>query len=110
MRLNRQTRGDLTIIALDGALDSGTAPGAQADLEQLMPSSGTTVLDLSKMPYMSSAGLRVLLLAHRRAQARGTRIVLTGLHPDVREVMSVTGFLDFFETRDSIEEDAEAIA
>lgn len=105
MRLNAQTRGDTTVIAFDGSLDSGTAPAVSTDIERLMPETGTIVLDLSKMVYMSSAGLRVLLLAHRRARRDGARIVLAGLVPDVREVMSATGFLDFFEVTDDYERD-----
>jgi anti-anti-sigma factor len=107
MRLNSHTRGEVTVITFDGSLDSGTAPGVQADLERLIPATGTTVLDFGKMTYMSSAGLRVLLLAHRRAQQGQARIVLIKLSPDVREVMSATGFLDFFEVSDT--EDAEVL-
>jgi anti-sigma B factor antagonist len=100
MRLHSETRGQATVITLDGQLDSGTAPAVQADLDRLLPDSGTVVLDLGTMTYMSSAGLRVLLLAHRRAQRTGSRIVLTKVAPEVREVMSATGFLDFFEVVD----------
>lgn len=105
MRLNTHTRGDTTVITFEGSLDSGTAPGVHADVERLLPETGTTILDLSKMDYMSSAGLRVLLLVHRRAQHSGAKIVLAGLVPDVREVMSATGFLDFFEVVDDSEWD-----
>lgn len=65
------------------------------------------MLDLGEMTYLSSAGLRVLLLAYRRAQESGARIVLVDLPPDVREVMSATGFLDFFEVLG--QEEAEAL-
>lgn len=105
MRLNAHTRGSSTIIAFDGSLDSGTAPGVQEEIDRLMPQAGTVILDLSKMVYMSSAGLRVLLLIHRRARRDGAKIVLAGLVPDVREVMSATGFLDFFEVMDDFERD-----
>jgi anti-sigma B factor antagonist len=105
MRLNAQIRGEMTVITFDGSLDSGTAPSVHNDIERLVPETGTTILDFSKMTYMSSAGLRVLLLVHRRAQRSGARIVLTGLIPDVREVMSATGFLDFFEVANGAERD-----
>jgi anti-anti-sigma factor len=108
MRLNSHKRGELNVITLDGSLDSATAPSVRTDLEQLIPKAGTTVLDLRRMTYMSSAGLRVLLLIHRRAEQSGARIVLINLSSDVSEVMSATGFLDFFEVVDS--EDAEALA
>jgi anti-sigma B factor antagonist len=108
MRLDSHKRGELTVITLDGSLDSATASTVQTDLEKLIPEAGTTVLDLGKMTYMSSAGLRVLLLTHRRAQESGARIVLIKLASEVREVMSATGFLDFFEVLES--EDAEVLA
>ena len=107
MRLNSHRRGNVTVITFDGSLDSNTTPSVRTDLERLIPDAGTAVLDLEKMTYLSSAGLRVLLLVHRRAQQSGTRIVLTKLSPDVREVMNATGFLNFFEVADS--EDAEVL-
>lgn len=108
MRVNKQKCGDVTVITFDGSLDSDTAVAVQADLERLVPDTGTAVLDLSSMDYMSSVGLRVLLLAHRRAQSSGARIVLAGLHPDVREVMSATGFLSFFDVVDTVEAEVPA--
>ncbi len=108
MRLESHKRGELTVVTLAGSLDSASASSIQAELEQLIPAAGTTILDLGEMTYMSSAGLRVLLLAHRRAQESGARIVLIKLASDVQEVMSATGFLDFFEVMDSA--DAEVLA
>jgi anti-sigma B factor antagonist len=107
VRLNSHRHGELTVITFDGSLDSDTAPSVRTDLERLIPEAGTAVLDLEKLTYLSSAGLRVLLLVHRRAQQSGARIVLIRLSPDVREVMSATGFLSFFEVADS--EDAEVL-
>jgi anti-anti-sigma factor len=103
MQLTKQMHGDTTVITLDGSLDSGTAAAARADLEQLMPEQGSIVLDMSKMSYLSSAGLRVLLLLQRRAQATGARVALARLPDDVREVMAATGFLEFFAVRDTVE-------
>jgi anti-sigma B factor antagonist len=110
MKLTKHMRGDVTVITLDGSLDSGTASSVEADLERMVPEGGMTVLDLSKMSYMSSAGLRVLLLVQRRAQASGARVALAGLPEDVREVMAATGFLDFFAVCDTVEQGAEALA
>jgi anti-sigma B factor antagonist len=109
MQLKKHMLGDIAVITLDGSLDSATAPSVRADLEQLRLENGTTVLDLSKMSYMSSAGLRVLLLLYRQAQGSGARVVLAHVCPDVREVMSATGFLDFFTVTDTVEEAAEVL-
>jgi anti-sigma B factor antagonist len=101
-------RGELTVITFEGSLDSASAAGAQADLDRLIPQAGITILDLSAMTYVSSAGLRVLLLTYRRAQESGARIVLINLAPYVEEVMSATGFLDFFEVMEPA--DAEVLS
>jgi anti-sigma B factor antagonist len=109
MQLTKQMHGDVTVITLDGSLDSGTAASVEAGLARLVSDGGLTVLDLSKMSYISSAGLRVLLLVQRRAQACGARVALAKLSADVREVMAATGFLDFFAVCDSVEEGVEAL-
>lgn len=109
MQLKKHMLGDVTVIILDGSLDSATAPSVLADLEQLRPDNSTIVLDLSKMSYMSSAGLRVLLLLYRQALNSGSRVALAHVPPEVREIMRATGFLDFFTVTDTVAEGAEAL-
>ncbi len=109
MQLEKRTQGDVAVITLDGILDSGTAQAVQTDLDQLIPNQGKVLLDLGKMSYMSSAGLRVLLLAYRRALASGATLALARLPADVREVMTATGFLGFFAVSDTVEEGLEAL-
>jgi anti-sigma B factor antagonist len=53
---------------------------------------------------MSSAGLRVLLAVYRQMTAQNGQVVLVGLVEEIKDTMSVTGFLDFFTTADSLEE------
>ena len=61
------------------------------------------ILDLSKVDYMSSAGLRVLLLLYRQVASQKGQIILVGLSPSILDTMSVTGFLKFFMVMDEIE-------
>lgn len=103
MELSKYMRDGITIIALDGELDSGTAPRTQGGLEELLPRNDTAILDLTALSYMSSAGLRVLLLAHRQASRTGVRLILASVPDGVRETMSATGFLDFFVVTDSVD-------
>ncbi len=110
MQLEKRMVGDVTVITLDGSFDSGTAQAVQADLDKLVQGDGKFLLDLGKMSYMSSAGLRVLLLAYRRAQATGASIALARLPEDVREIMTATGFLTFFEVSDTVQQAVEAMA
>ncbi|NUR92831.1 MAG: STAS domain-containing protein [Nonomuraea sp.] len=110
MHVRKEVRGAVTVITMDGRLDSATAPRVQQDLQALFPDEGVVVLDLSRTTYMSSAGLRVLLLIYRRAQHSAARLALTGLPPDVRAIMDATGFLGFFTVVGSIEEGVEALS
>jgi anti-sigma B factor antagonist len=59
------------------------------------------IIDMSRVDYLSSAGLRLLLLLYREITARKGQFVLVGVSPEVRTVMSHTGFLSFFTLADS---------
>jgi anti-sigma B factor antagonist len=88
----------ITVVALVGDIDGSTAPVAQAAiLEQITPGHGL-IVDMSSVNYMSSAGLRMLLSAHRSASAKDAKVVLVGLSEDLQDTMAATGFLDFFST------------
>ena len=93
-----------TVVALDGELDSGSAPTVQERLAALVPPDGRVLVDLSAVPYMSSAGLRTMLLLYRNAQAVGTRLCLVGLSPELRQMMEATGFLGYFPVHDTVED------
>jgi|ERR1017187_2922714 anti-sigma B factor antagonist len=110
MQLEKHMEGEVTVIALAGSLDSGTAPDVREDLEQLVPGRTLVLLDLSRMSCMSGAGLRVLLLVCRQAERNGARLALAGVPADVRAVMTATGFLDFFAVADTVAAGVEALA
>jgi anti-sigma B factor antagonist len=110
MYLEKRTHGDVAVIKLTGSLDSGTSRTVHADLERLIPRGGKVLLDLGKMSYLSSSGLRILLLAYRRAEAVGAAIALTQLSDEVREIMSATGFLDLFTVTGTAADGLDALA
>jgi len=84
--------GNLT-IALEGRLDTVTAPELEAELKASLDGAKTLTLDFSKLDYISSAGLRVLLSAHKQMAAKGGMKV-THVNEIVAEVFDVTGFSD----------------
>jgi anti-sigma B factor antagonist len=110
MYLEKRTHGDVAVIKLTGSLDSGTSRTVQADLERLIPRGGKVLLDLGRMTYLSSSGLRILLLAYRRAEAVGAVITLAQLSDEVREIMTATGFLELFTITDTVPAGIEALA
>jgi anti-sigma B factor antagonist len=94
--------GGVTVLAVHGEVDAATAPFLQEHVLNAA-NAGRLLLDLSHVSFMSSAGLRVLLLLHRSIAARGGRVLLVGLADTLRETMGATGFLRFFSTAHSVE-------
>ncbi|MFW5691978.1 MAG: STAS domain-containing protein [Chloroflexota bacterium] len=102
MDLNIETSKGITIVQVIGELDAVTAPVFQEQVLPLADQQPKILLDMSRVTYLSSAGLRILLLLYRKLSENVGQIVIAGLNDDVRDVMAITGFLDFFhivETR-----------
>jgi len=91
---------------LEGSLDGKTAPEVREQLKPFLAAHDKLILDLTKVDYLSSAGLRLLLLLYRELSARKGKLVLLGVSDDIRTVMSHTGFLNFFTLASS---EAEAV-
>ena len=81
-------------MALDGRLDTNTAPGLLADLEPQLQGLSKLVLNCEKLSYISSAGLRVLLTFQQELEAAGKTMELHHVNDLIRDVFDVTGFLD----------------
>ena len=93
MTINKKVNGNALEIALEGRLDTMTAPELEAELNQSLAGADSLTLDFSKLEYISSAGLRVLLSAHKAMSAKGGMKV-TNVNEIVQEVFEVTGFAD----------------
>ena len=93
MNINKNQNGSALEIALEGRLDTMTAPELEAELNNSLQNADSLVLDFSKLEYISSAGLRVLLSAHKSMSNKGGMKV-TNVNEIVREVFEVTGFAD----------------
>lgn len=93
MTIEKKMNGTALEIALEGRLDTMTSPELEAELKQSMPGAESLTLDFSKLEYISSAGLRVLLSAHKAMSAKGGMKV-THVNEVIGEVFEVTGFAD----------------
>ena len=96
MTITRKQNGEALEIALEGRLDTMTAPELEAELNKSLAGAETLIIDFSKLDYISSAGLRVLLSAHKAMTAKGGMKV-TNVNEIVREVFEVTGFADILD-------------
>lgn len=94
--------GDATVVEASGDVDGSTAPILQEQVLAVAQPGCRLLLDLSQVGYMSSAGLRVMLLLHRQVSGKG-KVVLVGLNEEIQSTMSATGFLKFFTTADTLD-------
>lgn len=105
MNLEQERRGDILIVSPGGRLDSSSSPELERLLtEQLETGCQRLVLDFSRLDYISSAGLRVVLLAGKKLRASQGRMVLVSLQDMVREVFDMSGFLTLFAVADTLDE------
>jgi anti-sigma B factor antagonist len=91
------------VAAISGDLDGRTAPEAQLAVLQALEHASDLLLDLTQTRYLSSAGLRMLLVVHRESASRQKRVVLVGVRSEIEEVMNATGFLRFFTLAGSVD-------
>ena len=93
MKINKNLEGNTLTLALEGRLDTTTAPDLEQAIKAELNRVDALVLDFSKLEYISSAGLRVLLSAHKVMSRKGGMKV-KNVNEIVREVFDVTGFAD----------------
>ena len=93
MKITKKQNGTNLEIALEGRLDTVTSPELEKELKDSLEAAETLTLDFSKLEYISSAGLRVLLSAHKTMSKKGG-MKITNVNEIVKEVFEVTGFAD----------------
>ncbi|MFM7908421.1 MAG: anti-sigma factor antagonist [Microcystis sp.] len=98
------TQNNVKIVALTGQIDASTAPSITDTILPLIGSNSKILLDMTQVPYMSSAGLRTLLSLYRQITPTAGDLVLVGLSEEIQDTMTVTGFLKFFKTSQSVAE------
>lgn len=92
MEIKTTRTGENTTLSLSGRLDTTTAPQLQ---EALIPEFDTAkgiTLDFAELAYVSSAGLRVLLMGEKTAKAKGAKQILINVSAEIMEVFEMTGF------------------
>ena len=93
MNIQKTVSGTTLTVALEGRLDTMTAPKLEEELRGSVDGVSRLVFDLAKLEYISSAGLRVLLAMQKLMNQQG-EMVLQNVNEAVMEVFEVTGFSD----------------
>lgn len=96
MKIDLERNNDTLIIYLDGELNSLSAPDLEDVISTSLKDVKTLILDFSKLVYISSAGLRVVLIANKIMMKQGSMKV-RHISKDIEDILDVTGFLNFLD-------------
>ena len=114
MKLNSRTLADANLISLSGRLDHENSDrfrdGLKPHLDATAASGAGIVLDSSDVEYISSAGLRALMLSANQAKAQKTRIVIASLQPVVSEIFEISRFNMVFSIFKTVREAMASIS
>lgn len=110
MNVHERDVTGITVLAIEGRIDSTTAGAFGARIEAAVNGPQRRVLlDVGELEYISSAGFRVLYLAAKRAGETGAKLVICCMPERVRELFSIAGFLKFFTVAGTQEEGVAAL-
>lgn len=93
MEIKKTANGSELTIALEGRLDTSTAPQLEAEIKEGLNGITDLTLDFSKLDYISSAGLRVILASQKIMNKQG-KMAITNVNETIQEILDVTGFND----------------
>lgn len=91
MEITKIKDGTRLTILLDGKLDTSSAPDLEKELTSCLDGVQTLVLDFKKLQYISSAGLRTVLIAQKTMNTQG-RLVVSNVNDNIQEILELTGF------------------
>ncbi|PKM61348.1 MAG: anti-sigma factor antagonist [Firmicutes bacterium HGW-Firmicutes-4] len=95
MKIEVKQDGEIFVVELEGRMDTNTSPEFQKEMEAYYTKQGfNMILDFDKLDFVSSAGLRVLLLIQKKSKALSGSLVIKNVKPEIQEVFDMTGFSD----------------
>lgn len=104
MDINVRQLDGIAVVELAGELTWKSAPEAQQRILEQAENGAKICLDMSRVTYMASAGLRLLLVVYRKITGGRGRVLLAGLPEELKDTMELTGFLEFFEHCQSLDD------
>ena len=98
MKTTIQEENNNKVVFFEGRLDTTASSMVQKDLQSLIDNiSSDVILDCNQLEYISSSGLRIFLGILKSAKAGNHRVFIRGLKNDLRQVFTMTGFINLFE-------------
>ena len=100
LEITQQASASGVVLRVVGSVDSTTAPELPAAVLQATGApSGSVELDLAEVSFLSSAGLRVLLMGSKALQKRGERLTVSNVPPHIYNILNLTGFTSFIDVQ-----------
>lgn len=93
LNITKNRENNALVVSIEGRLDTTTAPQLEAELKESLENITALTLDMEKLDYISSAGLRVLLSAQKRMNTQGNMKIVHAAET-IMEIFEVTGFSD----------------
>jgi anti-sigma B factor antagonist len=103
MEINISTAGEVAVVEITGEIEASAAAQIQEKVLALLKPGLKLLMDMTEVKFMSSAGLRLLLLLYRQVTGQGGQMVLVGLSEEIQDTMSATGFLSFFTIQNTVD-------
>lgn len=111
MQMTETVQNGVWIVSLSGRLDSTSSPNFEKQLlAGFDQSHSKLIIDCAELDYISSAGLRVILMAAKRMKTSGGQLALCGFKDTIREVFEISGFLNILTVCANREEALSAVA
>ncbi len=104
MEIEETTEDSVVVVALDGRVDGFSAPDVEKRISEIIARGDPRILlDCGKMNYISSAGLRAVLVGAKKCQQGGGKLTICALQPGCKSVMEISGFLTMLKHYDTRE-------
>ena len=97
LNIEKKQAGTALTVKMEGRLDTNSAPVFQSEVEPMLESVSSLMLDFEKVDYVSSAGLRVLLTFEQEMEEKNKTMELCHVNDIIHDVFDVTGFLDILK-------------
>lgn len=92
MTVNKRQEAETTVLEIEGRIDTNTSPQLQAELLKVFQGAAHVVLDFARVQYVSSAGLRALLIGQKTATSKKAKMELVNVPAVVMTVLDSVGF------------------
>ena len=111
MKIEAIERDNATVLRLEGKIDANSSPDLEKQITEVIENTGEAViLDFSPAVYISSAGLRVLLAAAKKLNAKHRSFLLCGVNETIMKVFKMTGFQLILEIHEDLEQALETLS